>query len=241
MEWRSLATRTRAHTPLAGAFEAVPLGAVHHGPTHRNVLRARDGCLSTMQSMRRWRQKITRTVIPAHPCVFCGGPEEDIRHMRLLCARDEVVARLLFGRVEEFTSEPPLTDRAMEFLSWKEHGCRWTESVMTGVVPGDLKRLFAAVRTPSSWGSAKAKLFMEDMIHIGEYVYARRNHRLTEIMQLPMQDRRRAVYAPLRGDTPVLSAGGESPTAAAVERVRWPPRQLAGGLSKGTASCVVGV
>ena len=40
------------------------------------------------------------------------------------------------------------------------------------------------------------------MIQIGKDVYARRNHRLTQILQLPMQDRRRAVYAFLRGDTP---------------------------------------
>ena len=73
---------------------------------------------------------------------------------------------------------------------------------MAGVVPGDLKRLFATVRGASSRGPAKAKLFVEDMIQIGEDVYARRNHRLTRIMQLPMQDRRRAVYAFLRGDTP---------------------------------------
>ena len=51
---------------------------------------------------------------------------------------------------------------------------------MMGVVPGDPKRLFAAVRTLSSRGSAKAKLFME--VQIGEDVYARRNHRLTQIM-----------------------------------------------------------
>ena len=145
MEWRSLAARTRAHTPLAGACEAMPLGAVHHGPTHRNMLRARDGRLSTMQVMRRWRQKLTRMAIPAHPCIFCGGPEEDIGHMRLLCARDEEVAGLLCRRVEEFTAELPLTDRAVEFVARREHGCRWTESLMAGVVPGDLKRLFAAV------------------------------------------------------------------------------------------------
>ena len=62
--------------------------------------------------------------------------------MRILCARDEAVVRLLCERVEEL----PLADKAMEFLGWKEHTCRWTESMMTGVVPGDLKRLFAAVR-----------------------------------------------------------------------------------------------
>ena len=208
MEWRSLALRTRAHTPLAGACEALPLAAVHHGPTHRNLLRARDGCLSTMQMMRRWRQKITHTVIPAHLRIFCGGPEEDIGHMRLLCARNEGVPRLLRGSVEEFTAEVPLTDRAMEFLAWKEHGCRWTKSLNTGVVPRDLKRLFAAVRAAWSQGSAKAKLFMEDMIQIGADVYARRNHRLTQIMQLLMQDRRRAVYRFLRGDTPFCPPAG---------------------------------
>ena len=195
MEWRSLAARTGAHTPLAGACEAVPLGAVHHGPTHRNMLRARDGRLSTMQVMRRWRQKLTRMAIPARPCIFCGGPEEDIGHMRLLCARDEEVAGLLCRRVEEFTAELPLTNRAVEFVAWREHGCRWTESLMAGVVPGDLKRLFAAVPAASSRNPAKARLFVEDMVQIGEDVYARRNHRLTQIMQLPMQDRRRAVYA----------------------------------------------
>ena len=136
MEWRSLAAPTRAHTPLVGACEAVPLGAVHHGPTHRNLLRARP--LSSMQVMRRWRQKITSTVILAHPCIFCGGPEEDTGHMRILCARDEAVAQLVCGHVEEFAAELPLANRAMEFLAWKEHGCRWTESLMTGVVPRDL-------------------------------------------------------------------------------------------------------
>ena len=140
MEWRLLAARTRAHTPLAGACEAVSLGAVHHGPTHRNMLRARDGRLSTMQVMRRWRQKVTRVAIPAHPCIFCGGREEDIGRMRLLCAGDEEVAGLLCSRLEEFTAELPLMDRAVEFVAWREHGCRWAESLMAGVVPGDLKR-----------------------------------------------------------------------------------------------------
>ena len=74
--------RTSAHTPLASACEALPLRAVHHGPTHRNMLRARDSPLSTMQVMRRWTQKLTRVAIPAHPCIFFGRPEEDIGHMR---------------------------------------------------------------------------------------------------------------------------------------------------------------
>ena len=128
--------------------------------------------------------------------------------MRLLCARDEEVARLLCRRVVEFTAELPLADRAVEFLAWREHGCRWTESLMAGVIPGDLKRQFAAVRAASSRGPAKAKLFVGDMVQVGEDVYARRNHRLTQIMQLPMQDRRRVVYAFLRGDTPFCPPAG---------------------------------
>ena len=79
---------------------------------------------------------------------------------------------------------------------------------MAGVVPGDLKRLFAALRAASSRGRAKAKLFVEDMIQIGEDVYARRNHRVTQTMQQPMQDRRRAVYAFLQGDTPFCPPAG---------------------------------
>ena len=115
--WDSLEARTRVHTPLAGACEVVPLGMVHHGPTHRDMLRARDGRLSTMQVMRWCRQKVTRTVIPALPCIFCGGSEEDMVHLRVLCERDEAVARLLCAKVEEFTTDVPFADRAMEFKS----------------------------------------------------------------------------------------------------------------------------
>ena len=66
-----------------------------------------------MQIMRRWRQKVTRKVIPALHCIFCGGPEEDTGHMRITCERDEVVARPLCAKVEEFTLDLPLADRAM--------------------------------------------------------------------------------------------------------------------------------
>ena len=96
----------------------------------------------------------------------------------------------------------------MEFMSWKEHGYRWTETLMTGVVPGELWRLFAALRAVSSRAPAKARLFVEDMIHIGEDGYARRNHRLIQIMQLPMRDRRKAMYAFLRCDTPFCPPAG---------------------------------
>ena len=37
--------------------------------------------------------------------------------MRLLCTRDEEVARLLYRRVEEFTAELPLTDGAVGFMA----------------------------------------------------------------------------------------------------------------------------
>ena len=117
-------------------------------PTHRDMLHARDGGLPTMQTMRRWRQKVTRRVNPALPCTFCGAPEEDTGHMRIVCERDEVRARLMCAKVEEFTAFLPLADGAMEFMSWKEHGCKWTESQMARVVPGDLGRLFAMVRLP---------------------------------------------------------------------------------------------
>ena len=44
------------------------------------------------------------------------------------------------------------------------------------------------------------ELFLEDIILLGEDGYARRNHRLTKMMQPPPGDRRRATYAFLQGD-----------------------------------------
>ena len=115
--WDSLVARTRAYTPLAGACVVVPLGAVHHGHAHRDILRARDGRLPTMQVKGRWRQKVIRKVIPALPCIFSRGPEEDTGHMCITCERDEVVAQSLCAKVEEFTVDLPLADGAMEFMS----------------------------------------------------------------------------------------------------------------------------
>ena len=151
------------------------------------------------------------------------------------------MARLLCRYVVEFTAELPLTDRAVEFLAWSEHGCTWMESLMAGVIPGDLKRLFAAVRAASSRGPAKAKLFVEDMVQVGEDVYARRNHRLTQIMQLPMQDRRRAVYAFLRGDTPFCPPAGTVRRHPPWNPFDGLPSDLQATFSEGTAACAVGV
>ena len=46
--WDALVAHTRAHMPLAGAHEVVPLGAVEHGSTHLDMVHARDSRLPTM-------------------------------------------------------------------------------------------------------------------------------------------------------------------------------------------------
>ena len=147
-------------------------------------------------------------MIHALPCIVCGGPEEDTGHVHIMCERDEADAQLLCAKVEQFTADLPLQHRGMEFMFWNEHGCKWTESLMAGVVPGGLKRLFAAVRVAPSPGPAKANLFLGGMMQIGEDGYARSNHRLNKIMHLPPADRRKAVYAFLRGDTPFCLPAG---------------------------------
>ena len=207
MAWDSLVARTKVHTSLAGACEAVPLGTVHHSPTHGDLLQARVPPPHHASH--------AEVAAKNHPyagssafCISCGGPEEDGGHLRILCERDEAVAWLLCAKVEEFNADLPLADKAMGFRSWKEHGCRWTEFLMAGVVPGELKQLFAAMRAASSRGPAKAKLFVEDMIQIGEDGYARRNYQLNKIMQLPPGDRRKATYAFLRGDTSFCPPAG---------------------------------
>ena len=123
--------------------------------------------------------------------------------MRLLCARDRTWHNFCAG-----VWGSSLTNTVVEFLAWREHGCRWTESLLAGIIPGDLKRQFAALPAASSRGPAKAKLLVEDMVQVGEDVYARMNHRLTQIMQPPVQDRWRALYAVLRGDTPFCPPAG---------------------------------
>ena len=95
--------------------------------------------------------------VAAHVCIFCRGPPEDTGLKGIMCARDEAVARLVCATVEEFTADLPLADKVIEFMSWKEHGCSSTQSLMTGVVPGDLKRLSLTVRAASSRGPCEAQ------------------------------------------------------------------------------------
>ena len=53
-------------------------------------------------------------------------------------------------------------------MSWKGDGFEWTESIITGVIPAELKRLFRALRAPSSPGPLEAKVLFEVMIQIGD-------------------------------------------------------------------------
>ena len=115
--------------------------------------------------------------------------------MRIMCGRDKTVAQILHAKLEEFT----LTSRTE----------RWSSRLQEDGVLDDKSR---AQGTQSALhggeGPTKAKRFLGDIIQIGEDVYARRNHRLTQIMQLQMCKRRKAVYAFLHGDTSFcLSAG----------------------------------
>ena len=68
----------------------------------------------------------------------------------------------------------PCADRAMEFISWYEHGCKWTDSVIAGVLLGELRRLIVMVRATSPPGSVEAKLFLAHMILLGDKDYALR-------------------------------------------------------------------
>ena len=190
---------------------------MHPGPTH----------YSTMQVMRRWRS----TVIPAHLCIICGGPDEDSGHMRLWCARWKRWRHSCVGAWRcSLRGFPWRTGR---WNSWPGR-----KTAAGGRTSDDGRRPWSpeTALCTCAGGSAKSKLLMQDMIQIGEDAYARRNHRRTQIMQLPIQDRRNAVDVFL-----YLSAGTESPAAAAMKPVRWPLRQPAGGLPRGTAVCIVGV
>ena len=171
------------------------------------MLRARDGRLPTMQTMRQWRPKVPHRVFPAISCIFC---EEDTGHMHITCKGDVEVAPSLCAKVEECTADPPLENSAMELMSQQGHGSKWTVSLMAVVLPSDLRRLSAVVRSTSPRGPAKGKLLLEDMIVLGEDGYVRRNHCLTRTMQLPPGDRRRATYSFLREHTPFCLRAGKA-------------------------------
>ena len=113
--WDPLAAQTKAHTLIANAGEVVHLNSMHHGPTQRNVLRARDQRLPTGQAMRWWQQKVTRQVYPPLPHIFCrgGGAEEDTTHMRMVCERSLEVAKARCARVEDVIGDLPLANKAM--------------------------------------------------------------------------------------------------------------------------------
>ena len=57
-------------------------------------------------------------------------------------------------------------------------------------------------------GSGEGLALLDDMIQIGEDGYGRRNHWVTNIMQLPPGDCKKATYAFLRGDTPLCPLAG---------------------------------
>ena len=122
--------------------------------------------------------------------------------MRLVCERSPEVAKALCARVEEFTKDLPLASRVMEIMSWEERGVQHIVSLIARVIPHSRRYLFAIVRAAASKGPARAHLFLEDLVLLGEGAYGRLNHQVGGIMRLSPGDRRRAVYSFPRGDAP---------------------------------------
>ena len=86
---------------------------MRYGPTHMDMLHAKDGRLPTMQAIRHWRQKLPRHVHPPQPCIFCGGAEEDAAHMQSPCERSPEVAEVWFAGVEELRGHLPLAEQGL--------------------------------------------------------------------------------------------------------------------------------
>ena len=83
-------------------------------------------------------------------------------------------------------------------------------SLMARFVPGELHQLFAVERGTLPRGPARAKLFLDNMMLLGEGMYACGNGRLAGIMQPPPGDPRRVAYCFLRGDMPLCPPAGTS-------------------------------
>ena len=87
--WSYRASRTDTWFPPCSIPRVPGLPEVAHSMTEDPEDRGyRSTRISGQWVMRRWRQKLPRAAVPAHPYIFYGGPEEDIGHMRLLCAQE---------------------------------------------------------------------------------------------------------------------------------------------------------
>ena len=88
----------RRHTPLGrSVHSSLTVSHLLHSPHLGLLVKSRDDKLPIMEPLylRLERMCILKVTYPRHPCIFCGGPTENLFHMAVVChIRPEDLAQL---------------------------------------------------------------------------------------------------------------------------------------------------
>ena len=110
-----------------------------HTPAFRSLCKAGDDKLPVMKSLRQRLQRREGEPVGVYPCLFCGGPEEDVPHM-VLCFWSLNETQTLQGILLRMGEYLPPRERGLWFLSWVQHGREFLGDFVCGVFRRDMDR-----------------------------------------------------------------------------------------------------
>ena len=112
----------RRHTPLGRSVRSsLTITHLLHMPHLRLLVKSRDDKLPIMEPLDLGLERVRnfKVTYPRHPCIFCGGPTENLFHMAVVCRIRPEDLTQLYTLVVRLGSLLPPRERGLWLKSGK--------------------------------------------------------------------------------------------------------------------------
>ena len=178
----------RGHTPLGAAHARAYVHArdLTATATNHRALRARDGHTPVQRRLRIHKERLSGVAVLPQPCSLCGSPEETPVHMHVGCAHSRLLWPHYRQAVQMTACYLPPGDKALWVASWRSEGPAGTEVLCSGLVPQAAEVQLRAIARYDLPGGTSVDGFLHHMLHLRNFAWGIRNHRLEQLLREPL-------------------------------------------------------
>ena len=175
----------RSHTPCGRSVRSsLTVSHLLHTPHLWLLVKSRDDKLPIMEPLylRLERLRDFKVTYPRHPCIFCGGPTENLFHMAVVCHIRLDDLKPLCALVFRLGSLLPPRERGVWLLTWRVKGIELVVDFLCGRVPAPMARQVGAITSLVEEGVEHIHAFQMSMVDFLAFRYNERCSRLGQLV-----------------------------------------------------------